>query len=164
MYRRSLELIGEAVGRVVADGKIPFCLGGEHLISAPIIRAVHRRYPDLAVLHFDAHADLRAEFFGETDSHATVFRQVSGFVQAKKMYHFGIRSGDREEIAFGREHSNLYLYEVLEPLRQVLPGLSGQPIYVSLDIDAGRSGLRSGHRDAGNRADAAPGKSSRRYI
>ncbi len=132
---RSLELIGRAADRVVADGKIPFCLGGEHLISAPLIRAVHRRYPDLSVLHFDAHADLRAAFFGEANSHAAVFHQVSQFIGKKKMYHFGIRSGSREEIAFGREQSNLFLHEVLEPLMRVLPALRDQPVYVSVDID-----------------------------
>lgn len=132
---RSLALTEAAVAKVVADGKMPLTLGGEHLVSLPAIRAVAAHYPDLVVLHFDAHADLREEFFGETNSHAAVFRRAYETVKPKSIYHFGIRSGDREEIAFGREHSNLFLYEVTGPLRQVLPDLAGRPVYVSLDID-----------------------------
>jgi len=132
---RSLALTAAAVAKVVADGKIPLTLGGEHLVSLPAIQAVAARYPDLVVLHFDAHADLRQEFFGETHSHAAVFRRAYETVKPKNIYHFGIRSGDREEIAFGREHSNLFLYEILAPLQQVLPSLAGRPVYVSLDID-----------------------------
>ncbi|MGI5838876.1 MAG: agmatinase [bacterium] len=132
---KSLALTEAAVAEIVRDGKIPFLLGGEHLVSLPAIQAVAARYPEVAVLHFDAHADLREEFCGEKNSHAAVFRRAYETVRPKHIFHFGIRSGDRAEIAFGREHSNLFLYDVIEPLRRVLPALAGRPVYVSLDID-----------------------------
>jgi len=60
--------------------KCRFFLGGEHLITFPIVKAMLDFYPDLAVLHFDAHADLRNDYLGETYSHATVMRRVCELV------------------------------------------------------------------------------------
>lgn len=132
---RSLEIIGEYVRGLLADGKFPFGLGGEHLVSWPVIQAVYAKYPDLALIHIDAHADLREQYEGEPLSHSTPVRKAAELMGGKNIYQFGIRSGSREEFRFGRENINFYPFEVLEPLKKVLPELAGRPVYLTIDID-----------------------------
>lgn len=132
---RSLEIIGEYVRGLLADGKFPFGLGGEHLVSWPVIQEVYAKYPDLALIHIDAHADLREQYEGEPLSHSTPVRKAAALMGGKNIYQFGIRSGSREEFQFGRENINFHPFEVLEPLKKVLPELAGRPVYLTIDID-----------------------------
>lgn len=120
---------------LLQDNKLPVFLGGEHLITFPIVKAMLDFYPDLAVLHFDAHADLRDEYLGETYSHATVMRRVCDLVSPENVYQFGIRSGTREEFAYGENFTHFYPFEILAGLESSLPGLKGRSLYVTLDID-----------------------------
>lgn len=131
----SLERIGKVVAKIIADNKFPLVLGGEHLISLPIIREIVKKYPDIKILHFDAHADLRQDYMGQTLSHASVMRRVADLVKGQNIYHFGIRSGTREEFDYARGHTQMFRGKVLEPLSQILPELTGHPVYISLDID-----------------------------
>jgi len=133
--QESLRRISQVTGEVLAGGKFPLVLGGEHLITLAVVREVAKLYPDLAVVHFDAHADLRDDYIGEKYSHATVMRRVTELVGGRNIYQFGIRSGTKDEFAFARQHTNLFTHEVAAPLRDVIPGLKGRPVYVSLDID-----------------------------
>jgi len=132
---RSLDIIGDYARRLFADGKLPVGLGGEHLVSWPIIREAYAAWPDLAVLHIDAHADLREQYEGEPLSHATPLRKVAELIGGGNVYQFGIRSGSREEWAYGKANTRFYPFEVLEPLTKVLPELAGRPVYVTVDID-----------------------------
>lgn len=133
---KSLDIIGNAAKEILEDGKKPLFLGGEHLISAPVIKEVYKKYGDeLVVLHFDAHTDLRTEFFGEENSHATVLRKASDFINNKNMYHFGIRSGIKEEFEFSYKNTNMFLFNVVEPLKSVLEYIKSKPIYITWDID-----------------------------
>jgi agmatinase len=132
---RSLDIIGDFVREILADGKMPLGLGGEHLVSWPIFREVYAKYPDLAIIHFDAHADLREQYEGEPLSHSTPLRKAAGLIGGRNIYQFGIRSGSREEWAFARENINFHPFEVLEPLRKALPELAGRPVYLTIDID-----------------------------
>lgn len=132
---RSLEIIADFTRQLIADKKFPLGIGGEHLVSWPIIREMFAAYPDLVVIHIDAHADLRDQYEGETLSHATPIRKAAELMGGDRIYQFGIRSGSREEFAFAREHINFYPFSVYEPLQQVLPSLAGKPAYVTIDID-----------------------------
>ena len=132
---KSLELIGEYVQKLLNDGKVPVGLGGEHLVSWPVIREVFAKYPELKLIHIDAHADLREQYEGEPLSHSTPIRKAANLIGGKNVYQFGIRSGMREEFAWGRENVNFFPFEVLEPLRKVLPDFEGKPVYVTIDID-----------------------------
>jgi agmatinase len=141
----ALRAISEAThDHAVSKGKMPIVLGGEHLISLPVIEAVHAVYPDLVVLQFDAHTDLRETYLGETHSHATVIKRVCDIVGPQNVYQFGIRSGTREEFIYGREHTRFYPFEVLAPVRSVLPELHGRPIYITVDIDVIDPGFAPG--------------------
>lgn len=132
---RSLDMIAEYVRGLLDDGKLPFGLGGEHLVSWPVIREVYARYPELAIIHIDAHADLREQYEGEPLSHSTPIRKAAELIGGRNIYQFGIRSGTREEFQYARENINFYPFDVLEPLKAALPELRGRPVYVTIDID-----------------------------
>lgn len=132
---RSLDMIGEYVRGLLADQKFPIGLGGEHLVSWPVIREVYAKYPDLAIIHIDAHADLREQYEGEPLSHSTPIRKAAELIGGKNVYQFGIRSGTREEFNYARQNLNLFPFEVLEPLKSVLPKLADRPVYLTIDID-----------------------------
>lgn len=132
---RSLEVIGEYVRGLLADGKFPVGLGGEHLVTWPVIQAVYEKYPDLAIIHIDAHADLREHYEGEPLSHSTPIRKAAELMGGKNIYQFGIRSGSKEEFLYGRENINFHPFEVAAPLKTALPKLGHRPVYVTIDID-----------------------------
>lgn len=132
---RSLVMIEEYVGKWLDDGKFPLGLGGEHLVTLGVMRAVAKRIPEVALVHFDAHTDLRDQYEGEQLSHSAVIKKVAGFVDPANIFQFGIRSGTREEFAWAKKHTNFYPFDVLEPLRGCLAQLEGRPIYVTVDID-----------------------------
>jgi agmatinase len=132
---RSLDIIGDYIKGVLKDGKFPLGLGGEHLVSWPVIQEVYAKYPDLAIIHIDAHADLREQYEGETLSHSTPIRKAAELIGGDHIYQFGIRSGTREEFTYAKENLHIFPFEVLEPLKKVLPELSGRPVYVTIDID-----------------------------
>ncbi len=132
---KSLDVIHEYVTGLLKDDKFPLGIGGEHLCSWPIFQAIYSKYPDVAILHFDAHADLRESYEGELLSHSTPLRKAANLIGGKNIYQFGIRSGSREEFKFGRENINFFPFEVLEPLKKVLPSLAGRKVYVTIDID-----------------------------
>ncbi len=131
----SLKRIHEAADRVLTEGKRFFGLGGEHLVTLPLIQAVVARYPDLVVVHWDAHADLRDDYMGERLSHATVLRRVAELLKPHHLFQFGIRSGTKDEAQFAHQYTRLYPHHVLEPLTSVLHELRGRPVYVTIDID-----------------------------
>ena len=133
---KSLAEIKGFVKKVLADDKVPVGMGGEHLVSLPVMEAVYEKYSDLAVIHFDAHTDLRTDYEGEPYSHATPIRKIADTIGPKNVYSFGIRSGLKEELQWAKENGmHIALFEVLEPLKQVLPTLKGRNVYVTIDID-----------------------------
>ncbi|MHB1682172.1 MAG: agmatinase [Bacilli bacterium] len=132
---RSLDMIHAYVGLWLDDGKLPIGLGGEHLVTLGAVRAVVERVPDVRILHFDAHTDLREQYEGEPLSHSAVMRKISDLIPPERIYQFGIRSGTREEFAYAREHTRFYPFHVLDPLQSVLAEIGQKPCYVTVDID-----------------------------
>lgn len=132
---KSIQMISDFVSKVLEDGKFPLGLGGEHLVTWPVIREVYKKYPDMVLLHFDAHADLRTDYEGEEYSHATPIRKAVDLIGGENIYQFGIRSGLKEEFDFARKNLHFYPFEVLEPLKRVLSELQGRPVYITIDID-----------------------------
>jgi agmatinase len=134
--QKSLDMIEDFVSKVIADGKFPLGMGGEHLVSWPIFKAMYKKSPDMKVIHIDAHADLREDYEGEPLSHSTPIRKLCQLIGPENVYSFGIRSGMQEEFAYAKE-SGMYMakFDVLEPMKQVLPKLEGEKVYVTIDID-----------------------------
>ncbi|HHX24041.1 MAG TPA: agmatinase [Thermoanaerobacterales bacterium] len=132
---KSLSIIGNTTKELLDDGKTPIFLGGEHLITYPIVKQFIKKYPDLVVVHFDAHADLRDSYLGEKLSHATVMRRISEHIKRKHIYHFGIRSGIKEEFLYAKDYSHMNPLEVKRPFLDVIENLNDFPLYITLDID-----------------------------
>lgn len=131
---RALADIEERAALILQAGKRPFLLGGEHLVTLGAVRAAVKRFPDLHIVHFDAHADLRSEYLGVSLSHACVLRRCWELVGDGRIFQFGIRSGDREEFRWGASHvkTNRFSFEGLE---ETLRSLAGQPVYFTVDLD-----------------------------
>ncbi len=104
---KTLEQIRENVEDIYKDGKRVFGIGGEHLVTLPEIEAVSKYVDNLAIVHFDAHTDLREEYLGEEMSHSAVIRHCSKIVGADNIKQIGIRSGMKEEWEFMKEHNTL---------------------------------------------------------
>ena len=132
--KKALAQIEEQAKEILDNSAIPFMLGGEHLVTLGAFRAVLEKYPDIHIIHFDAHADLREEYLGEQLSHASVIRRCWDLVGDGRIYQFGIRSGDREEFYWAKEHVTMRKFG-FEGLEEVLEKLEGKPIYFTLDLD-----------------------------
>lgn len=130
----AIEIIEQQASQILESGKILFMLGGEHLVTLGAVRAAVKKHSDLHILHFDAHADLRDDYLGESLSHATVMRRVWEYVGDKRVYQCGIRSGDAAEFEFANEHTVLSKYN-LKKIENFVRALEGKPVYFSLDLD-----------------------------
>ncbi len=128
-----LDNINSEIQHILKDDKKTVVLGGEHLISLPIIEPYIKKYPNLHVIHFDAHADLRNEFLGERLSHATVMRRIFEKLNGT-LWQFGIRSGTREEFAFADENTRINKFD-LNGIKEAVCTIGSAPVYVTLDID-----------------------------
>lgn len=126
--------IESRAAEILRDGKLPLLLGGEHLVTLGAVRAAMRKYPDLHIVHFDAHADLRDDYLGARLSHATVLRRVWDLVGDGRIFQFGIRSGDREEFLWGREHVFTRRFD-FKGLEETVAALQKKPVYFTLDLD-----------------------------
>lgn len=130
----ALDEIGNRTKEILSDGKIPFMIGGEHLVTYGAVREVVKKYPDLHIIHFDAHADLREEYLGVRFSHASVLRRCHDLVGDRKIYQFGIRSGDRSELEWGKDHVSTHFFD-FDTLEETVEKLKGKPVYFTLDLD-----------------------------
>ena len=128
---------------ILADNKRPFMIGGEHLVTLPAVEATFEKYPDLQVIQFDAHTDLREAYLDAKLSHATVIRRIHDFLGDGKIHQFGIRSGERAEFQFAKEHTNLHKYN-LEGLKETVAALKDTPVYLTIDLDVFDPGVFPG--------------------
>ena len=131
---QALDDIKARTKTILDDGKIPFMIGGEHLVTLGAVRAVAEKYSDLHIIHFDAHADLRDDYLGVKLSHACVLHRCFDIVGDNKIFQFGIRSGEREEFEFAKAHTYMHKFD-LETLDTVVEKLKDKPVYFTLDLD-----------------------------
>ena len=119
---------------ILKDKKLPFMVGGEHLVTLGSFRAVWEQYPEVCIIHFDAHADLREEYLDAKLSHACVLRRCWEMTGDGKIYQFGIRSGDRDEFYWAKEHVKMQKFS-FDGLEEALEELKGKPVYFTVDLD-----------------------------
>ena len=131
---RTLADISVRTSAILSDGKIPFMIGGEHLVTFGSVMAVKDEYEDLYIIHFDAHADLRDDYLGQKLSHACVLRRCHELVGDGHIFQFGIRSGDREEFVFAEEHTYMNKFS-FDNLEKTVQELKGKNVYFTLDLD-----------------------------
>ena len=132
----ALKMIEERTARILEDGKRPFLLGGEHLVTLGAFRAVQKKYPNVVIIHFDAHADLREDYLGNPLSHACVLRRCHDLIGDGRIFQFGIRSGTREEFAFmksGHVKTEPFTSATLAKVVKSIPKKT--PLYLTIDMD-----------------------------
>ena len=130
----ALSQIEKIADEILADGKRPVMLGGEHSVTLGAVRAVYKKYKDLYIIQFDAHADLRDDYLGVRNSHACVMRRCHDILGDGKIYQFGIRSGEREEFRFAEKHTVMHRFDV-DGVENILGGLKGKKVYLTIDMD-----------------------------
>ncbi len=132
----ALQDIEAHAAQILHDGKFPLLIGGEHLVTLGAVRAVLAKYPDLHIIHFDAHADLRDDYLGARLSHACVLRRCHDLIGDGRIHQFCIRSGEREEFRFAAAHTDIHpfgfdgLAECVGELKK-----TGVPVYFTIDLD-----------------------------
>lgn len=133
--KKALKVIEKTTDQIIKDNKKVMMIGGEHLVSYPVIKSFAKKYDDLHVIHLDAHTDLRDEFFGMKFSHATVIRRIFDVLGKDRIYQFGIRSGDKHEFVWASE-GNTHLRKFdLEGLDLIIEKLKDKPVYITIDLD-----------------------------
>jgi len=142
---RVLDMVESKTAEILADNKIPVMLGGEHLITLGAFKAVLKKYPEVCIVHFDAHTDLREEYIGEKLSHSTVIKRCHDEIQKQadnkkktakiiRIFQFGIRSGEKYEFEFAK--ANTYLCKNdFSGLDKILPIIKDKPVYFTVDLD-----------------------------
>jgi agmatinase len=130
----SLKVVYETTQQIYNDGKYPVMIGGEHLVTLPVLQAAKEKYQNLHVIHLDAHTDLRESFFGRTLSHATFMYHAHKFLGDHKIFQFGIRSGDKHEFEWAEKHIYQRKFD-FEGLDQIVESLKNVPVYITIDID-----------------------------
>ncbi len=130
----ALDDIETRTREILDAGKLPFMIGGEHLVTLGAVRAVAEKYPELCIVHFDAHADLRDEYLGAELSHAAVIHRVWDILGDGRIFQFGIRSGDRAELEWGKQHVKTKLFS-FEGLEETIEHIGNRPVYFTLDLD-----------------------------
>ena len=132
----ALSDIQKRAEEILEADKFPLLLGGEHLVTLAAVRAVAAKYPDLHIIHFDAHADLRDDYLGARLSHACVLRRCHDLLGDGRIHQFCIRSGEREEFRFAAQHTDFHplsfdgLEETVRELKE-----KNVPIYFTIDLD-----------------------------
>ncbi len=132
----ALKGIEERAEIILNDGKLPILIGGEHLVTLGAVRAVAKKYENLHIVHFDAHADLRDDYLGVQLSHACVIRRCHELVGDNHIHQFCIRSGERSEFEFAKSHTDMHRFG-FTGLSGVIEQLIKEqvPVYFTIDLD-----------------------------
>ncbi len=130
---------------ILNDGKIPFMMGGEHLVTLGAVRAALKKYPDMHLIQFDAHCDLRDEYLGAHLSHAAVIRRCHDLMGDGRIHQFCIRSGEKTEFEFAAKHTDMHKFN-LDGFKELISELSQKnvPVYITIDLDCLDSGIFPG--------------------
>lgn len=130
----ALQDIEDHAREILSAGKRPLMIGGEHLVTLGQFRAVAEKYPDVCLIQLDAHTDLRQEYLGAELSHATIIRRIWDMVGDDRIYQLGIRSGEKAEFEFAKEHTHLTKFN-LTGLPKAIADLKDKPVYLTIDLD-----------------------------
>lgn len=129
--------------KILEANKYPLMIGGEHLVTLGVIRAMAEKYKDLHIIHFDAHADLRDDYLGAKLSHATVMRRCWDILGDGRIFQFGIRSGCKEEFQWGKDHIFTQKFG-FAGLEDVINKIGDKPVYLTVDLDVLDCGIFPG--------------------
>ncbi len=131
---KALSEIENRADEIINDGKFPLLIGGEHLVTLGAVRAALKKWKNLHIVHFDAHADLRDNYLGAKLSHACVMRRCHNLVGDGRIHQFCIRSGEKAEFEFAKQHTDMHKFD-FSGLRELVDELDDAPVYLSIDLD-----------------------------
>ncbi|RKD28050.1 agmatinase [Caminicella sporogenes] len=132
----TLKKIKDFSKTIINNNKKPLMIGGEHLVTLPVVEALYEKYSDLILLHFDAHTDLRDDYMGEVLSHSTVIKKIWNFLGDNRIFQFGIRSGLREEFEWAEKEGHTFINKFnYDKLKDVVNLIKDKPVYVTIDLD-----------------------------
>ncbi len=129
----TLSKIEKAAQEIFSENKKWLGIGGEHLVTLPAVKACHKKYPDLCLVHFDAHSDLINEYLNEKLSHATVIKRISEFISPEKLIQSGLRSGTKEEFQWIRKNKTLFNTD--DEFFSRIEKVKNTPVYLTVDLD-----------------------------
>lgn len=143
-----VERVEQCTKALLAAGLIPLMLGGEHSVSTGAVAAVASKYPDLLLIQFDAHTDMRESYLGQTHNHACTMTRCMEIVGPDRLVQIGIRSGPREEFQAMHAHKRLVppgpKDEMVARLKEAIAARGERPIYVTVDLDCFDPGVLPG--------------------
>jgi agmatinase len=122
-----LDMIEGAINKILSQGRIPFLLGGEHLVTLGALKAVTGKFQDLKLVHLDAHADLRDDYLGQRLSHASVIRRALDILGTDRIRQFGVRSCTRVEYPLMRK--------LAADIPEIIAWAGRSPCYITCDLD-----------------------------
>lgn len=129
-----VKLVEELAAKMLKDKKKALYIGGEHLLTYPIMKQYAKKYKDLKVIYFDAHADFREGYTGSRLSHASAARLTAEEVGNENLYMFGIRSFEKNEWLYMKKN-NIFVDSKVERFDEVADMIKDFPVYMSLDMD-----------------------------
>lgn len=132
---KALGMISDTARSILESEKKPLMIGGEHLVSLPVIEQAAKKYPNLHIIHFDAHTDLREDYLGEPLSHSTVIRRAWDILGDNHIMQYGIRSGTREEFYWAKEGHTTLCPNNFATLSNDIAKIGDQPVYLTIDLD-----------------------------
>ena len=128
--QKTLDIIEQNARHIFNDNKKYLGIGGEHLVTYPALKACYEKYKEnLAVIHFDAHTDLREDYLGEKLSHASVLRRIGETIGFENIKQIGIRSGLKEEFDIMKK------YNTLVKNKEQLESVKNKKIFLTIDVD-----------------------------
>src|SRR6266852_5988830 len=136
-HATALKSTGEAVREALERGQLPFTIGGEHSLSALPIAVVYEYFPDLTVVHIDAHGDLRNAYEGTPLSHASIERRVVDM--GIPLMELGVRSFSPEEAEFMKTKPDVaivWAYQMAKGTAVIPWERLSKHTYVTVDLDA----------------------------
>jgi agmatinase len=141
----ALRDIEERTDEILGDDKFPLMLGGEHLVTLGTVRAALKKYPDMHLIQFDAHCDLRDDYLGARLSHAAVVRRCHDLMGDGKIHQFCIRSGEKAEFEYASKHTDMHKF-TFNGLQELVKNLkeTNVPVYLTIDLDCLDSGIFPG--------------------
>ncbi len=130
----SLDRIRKAIRIILNAKKFPVILGGDHLVTLPIIEEILQFYPETSLIHLDAHTDLRDDYLGERFSHSTVVKRIHSLLKNGRIFQIGIRSGTEEEFEEAERIRSIVSFGKAS-FRSMIDYLKKRPVYLTLDLD-----------------------------
>lgn len=146
-YQKPLKQLKSMVSKVLKNDQFPITLGGEHTLSVGAVEAMVEKYPDLVVLDFDAHADLRDEFEGTRYSHACGMRRISDLCPLVQLFMRNVSQGEWEFIKTSGKTKIFWDQDYHSGkwnVKDVLNALGDRPVYISFDVDCFSPGVIPG--------------------